>query len=256
METGGREFLEKMWEKAEKQEESEKLAEVIVDGEKRNMVIFFHDLFRGIGIGQIYIGMADVLCISLAITCGLLYLLTQSARSLGISMDMVVFAGSPLLYGCIFLLFWMKDAQSDVYGLQMSCRYTFFHVLAARMFAASLLGMGCNGLYVLVLILRYQADGLRLGAISFSGLTCFSVLLMTGIEKGRHFGWAVAVCIGWMVINLAAFFNFTYAYVELLRRIPVYLFLTVGAVGVVLYFRQLLFMTTLKFRKEYSDASN
>ena len=289
MEARDREFLEKMWSKAEVREESEKLAEAILSREKSMLLIrneepsnvpvkhgvfrakasnktdsaeplsmtaFLKDMFRGIGIGQVYAGMADVLCISFAVTVCLLYLLTQGARSQGVSMDMAVFSGSPLLYGCIFLLFWMKDAQSDVYGLQMSCKYTFFHVLAARMLAASLLGMGCNGLYVLVLILRYQADGLRLGAISFSALACFSVLLMTGIEKGRHFGWAAAVCVGWVSVNLAAFFNFTYAYGELLGRIPVYLFLAVGAGAAILYFRQLLFMTTLTFRKEYTDASN
>lgn len=269
MELQDRQFLEKMWAKVAAKEESEKLAEEIVRGEEStlriaapgnrkrlSMFTFLRDMFLGMGIRQVYAGMTDVICISFTITFCLLYLLMQSTRDFNVSMDMVVFAGSPLLYGCIFLLFWMKDAQSDVYGLQMSCKYTFFHILAARMFAASLLGMGCNGLYVLVLILRYQADGLRLVAISFSSLTCFSVLLLAGIEKGRHFGWAVAVCVGWVSVNLIAFFNFTYAYKDLLGRIPVYLFLVVGAAGTMFYLWQLLFMTTLKFRKEYSDASN
>lgn len=305
MEARDRQFLDKMWSKAEEKEENEKLAETIVcnnmdaaesasgkfghsrfgnskyacrmpelekpqqrtavDSERvfaalaengTGMTGFFRDMFRGIGMRQIYAGMADVLCISFAVTFCVLYLLMQSTRSLGVSMDAAVFGGSPLLYVCLFLLFWVKDAQSGVYGLQMSCKYTFFHILAARMFAASVLGMGCNGLYVLVLILRYQADGLRLGAISFSALACFSVLLMAGIEKGRRFGWAAAVCGGWAAVNLTAFFCFADAYGELLGRIPVYVFLAGGAGCAALYFRQLLFMTTLGFRKEYSDASN
>ncbi len=260
MEIQEREFLEKMWAKAQEKEKNERLAEAIIRREKSvalpSMAIFLRDMFQGIGIRQIYAGMADVLCISYAATFCLLYLLTRGIGSLGISTDMAVFAASPLLYACIFLLFWIKDAQSGVYGLQMTCRYTFFHILAARMLAASLLGMGCNGLYVLVLILRYQADGLRLAAISFSALACFSVLLMAGIEKGKRFGWAAAVCVGWVAANLAAFFNLARAYAELLNHIPVYLFLAWGAGSLALYFRQLLFMTTLGFRKEYSDASN
>lgn len=311
MEERDRQFLEKMWAKAEAKEESRKLAESLVRregdaampakplvrGEKGaimpaealarreedaimsaealvrrreaarraaplesgrcpGMAVFFRDMFRGIGIRQIYGGMADVLCISAAVTGLLLYLLTQSVGGLGISADAAVFCGSPLLYGCIFLLFWMKDAQSDVYGLEMSCKYTFFHLLAARMFAASLLGMGCNGLYVLVLILRYRADGLRLAAVSFSALACFSLLLTAGLEKGKRFGWAAAVCGGWVTVNLTAFFRFPNGYGALLERIPAYLFLAGGAAGTALYLRQLLLMTTLKFRKEYSDAAN
>lgn len=267
MEEWDRQFLEKMWEKAAAKQEIEKLAEAVVRGEEKRAALrkkgeragmagFLRDIFRGIGIRQIYAGMADVLCISFTVTICLLCLLMQSIGVLGIRAEAAAFVGSPLLYGCIFLLFWMKDAQSDVYGLQMSCKYTFFHLLAARMFAASLLGMGCNGLYVLVLFLRYQADGLRLAAISFSALTCFSLLLTVGLEKGRRFGWAAAACGGWAAVNLAVFFQFPEGYGALLQRIPAYLFLAVGAAGTALYLRQLVFITTLKFRKEYSDAAD
>lgn len=276
MEVQDRDFLAGMWAKAETKEENVKLAEKIIREKDMSAefaenikgsgniektghtvtAVFFLEMIRGIGIRQVYAGMADVLCIAFAGTGFLLYLLMRCVTGLGVSMDIAVFCGSPLLYGCIFLLFWIKDKQNAIYGLQMSFKYTFFHVLAVRMLAASLLGMCWNGLYVAVLILRYRVDGLRLLAISFSSLACFSVLLMAGMEKGRHFRWAAAVCVGWVAVNLTALYNFAGIYGELLGRIPVYLFLGAGAAGMLFYFRQLLFMTTLTFRKEYSDASN
>lgn len=261
-------FMDGMWRKAEEKERYGKLAEALVAQDRErpreavkrpghgSMPAFFREMIQEVGLFRLYGGMADVLCISLLIAIAAQYLLMRCAAELGVGMDIVVFCASPILYACIFVLFWIKDAQSGVYELQMSCKYTFFHVLAARMLAASLLGLGFNSLYVLVLLTRFEADGVRLMAISVSSLACFSVLLMAGMEKGKHILVAGAVCAGWVAVNAAALFGFARIYGELLRRIPVYLFWGAGLAGMCLYVRQLYFMTTLTFRKEYSDATD
>lgn len=256
-------FMEGVWEKVREKEKEEKLAEAMlrkISGPSaRGRAVSagnMGNLLRGIVFRQVCEGMADVLFISFVIAVTVLYLLIRCVAELGISADIAVFGAAPILYACIFLLFWARDAQSGIYGLQMSYRYTFFHVLAARMLAASLLGMCFNGVYVLVFFLRYEADALRLMAVSFSSLTVFSVLLMAGIVRGRHVRWAVAVCAGWAAVNAAALSCWPQGYGEALRRIPAGLLLGAGAAALCVYLRQLLYMTTLKFRKEYSDAAN
>lgn len=256
-------FMEGVWEKVQEKEKEERLAEAMLrkaseppSKGRAASVENMGNLIWEIAFRQVCEGMADVLFISFVITVTVMYLLIRCVAELGISMDIAVFGASPILYACIFLLFWARDAQSGLYGLQMSYRYTFFHILAARMLAASLLGMCFNGMYVLVFFLRYEADVLRLMAVSFSSLTFFSVLLMAGIERGRQFRWAVAVCVGWAAVNAAALSCCPQGYGEALRRIPAGLLLGAGAAGLCVYLRQLLYMTTWKFRKEYSDAAN
>lgn len=258
-----KDFMEGMWAKVQEKEKDGRLAEEVLRkaskasaGGHVSLAGNMGSLLWEIGFRQACEGMTDVLFISFTAAAAVMYLLMRCVSELRISADIAVFGASPVLYACIFLLFWIRDAQNGIYELQMSYRYTFFHVLAVRMLAASLLGMCFNGLYVLMFFLRYEADALRLMAVSFSSLTCFSVLLMAGIEKGRHFRWAAAVCAGWTAVNIAALSCNPQGYAEVLRRIPVGLFLGMGAAGMGIYLRQLLYMTTLTFRKEYSDAAN
>ena len=251
-----KQFLEGMWARVEEKEQNEKLAKVWEKKTpRRGVAAFFWDLYRELGPGQLLAGMGDVFCLAFVISLLVLYLLMKCMADLVASADLVVFCASPVLYVCIFLLFWCKDVQNGCYGLHMSYKYTFFHVLAVRMLAASFLGMGGNGLYILVLFLQYKVDVIRLLAVSFSSLTCFSVLLLAGMERGRRVGWAVAVCGIWLVLHVTALLYFPQVYGAFLGWIPVYVFLATGLCSLWLYLRQLQYLTTLLFRKEYSDAT-
>ena len=138
----------------------------------------------------------------------------------------------------------------------MSYKYTFLHLMTARMFSNSLIGIGLNLIYAAVLSVRYSADFLRLAATAFASLMIFSLLLAMGIERGKKTGWGAAAGAGWILANLV-FFQMSAAWYErLMEGIPVLLFAVVGAVAAVVHVRQLLVMTGQPFRKEYADAAS
>ena len=63
-----KEFLEDMWKKAEEKEQNMRLAEELTKTPPNTGVnSFLWDLFRGIGFGQLYAGMGDILTVSFCI---------------------------------------------------------------------------------------------------------------------------------------------------------------------------------------------
>ncbi|MBD5479396.1 MAG: hypothetical protein HDR14_08920 [Lachnospiraceae bacterium] len=251
------EFLAGVWKKAEEKEQAARAAKVLLsETAKPDFAGFMKDTFVNIGVKQLYAGMADVISIAFVITVLFVYLLVQVMLNKGESIYAAAFCSAPLLYAGIFALTWMKERGSGCYELQMSCKYTFFHVLAARMLGECFLGFVFNGMYAFALALRYQVDGIRLFAVSFSSLMLFSLLFAAGLLWGRGIRSALCCCGGWFLINFLFLFFIPAIYGRLLQELPVLLFIGVGVCGMCLHIRQLMSITAPSFRKEYTNAAN
>ena len=163
------EFMAGVWEKAEEKEQAVRAAKMLLsETAKPDFAGFMKDTFVNIGVKQLYAGMADVISIAFVISVLSVYLLVQVMLDKGESIYAAAFCSAPLLYAGIFALSLMKERGSSSYELQMSFKYTFFHVLAARMLGECFLGFVFNGMYAFALALRYQVDGIRLFAVSLS----------------------------------------------------------------------------------------
>ena len=92
------EFLETMWEKAERKEENLKLA-----GELSRMPVqegldsFLWDMFCGIGIRQLYAHMTDILLLSFSLTVLLFYIGLKVVGVGSVTASGAVFAAAPVL---------------------------------------------------------------------------------------------------------------------------------------------------------------
>lgn len=254
----GREaFLEGMWKKAAEKEQMRRAAECLLEETaKPDFTGFLRNMFVGIGFRQLYAGMAGVISIAFVITILTAYLLLQVMLQMGESVYTAAFLSAPLLYAGIFSLSWLKEKGSGCYELQMSYKYTFWHVMAARMLGECLTGLVFDGVYAAVLALGYRADGIRLFAVSFSSLMLFALLAAAGILWGRRIGGMVCVCTGWFLANAAFLLFVPSVYGKLLEELPVLLFMGVGLSGMCVYVRQLISMTAPAFRKEYANAAN
>lgn len=252
-----KEFLEAMWKKAEEKEQNMRLAEELTKTPlNKGVNSFLWDLFQGIGLGQLYAGMGDILSVSFCIAAAFMYIGLRIVGAGLASACSIVFTAAPVLYASVFYLSLVKERQNQTYEQLMSYKYTFLHLMTARMFSNSLIGIGLNLIYAAVLSVRYSADFLRLAATAFASLMIFSLLLAMGIERGKKTGWGAAAGAGWILANLV-FFQMSAAWYErLMEGIPVLLFAVVGAVAAVVHVRQLLVMTGQPFRKEYADAAS
>lgn len=257
MKQNAQEFLEAMWKKAERKEENLRLAEELSRmPEKQGVESFLWDIFCGIGVRQMFAGMADILLVSFCIAVLFLFFCLRMVGVGWITAYGAVFTSAPALYAAVFYLSIVKERQNETYDQLMSCKYTFFHLMTARMFFSSLLGLGCNLVYVLILGMECQADIPRLLAAAFASLMFFSLLLVLGIEKGRRIGWGVAVSGSWIVGNLLLLGTVSNWYMKMLEKVPTLLLAAAGIVAAVAYIRHLSALCGQTFRKEYTNAAN
>lgn len=250
-------LLESIFKRAEEKEKILCVAEQLLsETSEPDFTGFIKSVFVGIGLKQLYAGMAGIISVSFAAAALLAYLVLHIMLHIGEGVYAAAFFSAPLLYVGIFLLSWLKERESGSFELQMSCKYTFFHVLAARMLGECLLGFVFNGVYALALALRYKADGIRLIAVSFSSLMVFSLLFAGGLLLGRKIRGAAGGCAIWFLANLGILFTYPTVYGRFLQGLPVFLFIAMGICGIFLHVRQLMSLTAPKFRKEYANAAN
>ncbi len=182
-----KEFLDAMWKKAEEKEQNMRLAEELTKTPlNKGVNSFLWDLFQGIGLGQLYAGMGDILSVSFCIAAAFMYIGLRIVGAGLASACSIVFTAAPVLYASVFYLSLVKERQNQTYEQLMSYKYTFLHLMTARMFSNSLIGIGLNLIYAAVLSVRYSADFLRLAATAFASLMIFSLLLAMGIEQGEE----------------------------------------------------------------------
>lgn len=257
MKQNDQKFLEEIWKKTERKEENLRLAEELIRMPKKQGVeSFLWDIFCGIGVRQMFAGLADILLVSFCIAVLFLFFCLKMVGAGWITTYGAVFTSAPALYAAVFYLSLIKERQNETYDQLMCCKFTFFHLMTARMFFCSLLGLGCNLVYVVILGMEYQADIPRLLAVAFASLMLFSLLLVLGIEKGRRIGWGAAVSGSWIVGNLLLLVNVSDWYMKMLEKVPTLLLTAGGIVAAVVYIRHLSVLCGQTFRKEYTNAAN
>lgn len=251
------EFLKSMWEKAERKEENLKLAgELSRMSGQEGLDSFLWDMFCGIGIRQLYAHMTDILLLSFSLTVLFFYIGLKVVGIGSVTASGAVFAVAPVLYAAIFYLSLVKEKQNRTYEQLMSCKYTFFHLMAVRMFFNSLIGLGLNLGYAVILAVRFRADIPRLLATAFASLMIFSLLLVLGIERGKKIAWGAAVSSVWIIGNLLLMEIAADWYPALLEQAPVVLLAAAGMAAAFIYIRHLLLLCGQTFRKEYTNAAN
>lgn len=254
-----KDFLDGMWDKVRVKQADMQLCQAVEEdlatGSKTDMMSFIRDAYSGIGIRQLLFGMSDCLVVVLFITLIIFYVCYHVAGNSIDTIYSIAFLSAPCLYGFFFLLGWQKEKQSNSYGVLMSCKYTFFHVLAARMLLAGVAGVGFNLAYLLLLIVKYPVELPRLIVISFTSLMLFSMLFAAAIQKGKNIRNALIVVGVWMALNLIAAFNMPALYQGFLMHIPLLALFMAGAAAMLFWMYGLYHMTTLSFRKkEYINA--
>ena len=249
---GNDDFMKNVWERVAEKEAANDIYRALQLKETANEGFFY--LLRSLGPEGLMFGMWDVLAVAFFAALLLVFIPLIFMGNRAENINAIAFMSAPFFYGLVFFFGLLKERQCRTYILEMSCKYTFFHVLSARMLFCSLLGMVFNFAYVLVLALRYDGNYVRLFALSFSALMLFSLLLSLGLEWGKSFLWAGLVGGLWIVLNLMGMLWMRDSYEALLLRLPLWALAAVGMGAAVVYGYELRCLIARQFRRGYLDA--
>ena len=192
--------------------------------EQETVRSFLKNMTRSLGFRNIFRGTLDsallTLTVCLLVGGGSLYALLEAPNGPALAAG-AAFALSPLMLLVLFALLTWKGRTDSLYAIQMTCKYTLHHLTAYRVFAASLLNIGFNGIYVLLLHRFLQISFFSILCISLSALFLFALLLIrTILHTPSAFG-VLGLCAGWLAVNGGLFWAIPAAYGAFLQAVPV-----------------------------------
>ena len=192
--------------------------------EQETVRSFLKNMTRSLGFRNIFRGTLDsallTLTVCLLVGGGSLYALLEAPNGPALAAG-AAFALSPLMLLVLFSLLTWKGRTDSLYAIQMTCKYTLHHLTAYRVFAASLLNIGFNGIYVLLLHRFLQISFFSILCISLSALFLFALLLIRIILHTPSAFGVLGLCAGWLAVNGGLFWAIPEAYRAFLQAVPV-----------------------------------
>ena len=247
-------MIEGVWQKVAEKERNIELANGL---DRRNETDLFYvakDFLSRMGFKRLLDGMADVITVSMLISIIIFICIYRLIGRNPESIYSLVFIFSPILYASVFILSYIKEVQTNTFKLQMSCRYTFYHVLIFRMTINSGLAIVFNLFYICTLNSKFEINLLKALALSFSSLMLFSVLLLKVLRHRRKVLGFSATSAIWFGINYWAFNSMRGLYMQMIDQIPLGVLLLAIFIFIILYYKELKSMLTMSYKRRYMNA--
>lgn len=247
-------FIEGVWKKVEEREKSIYILGGLERKNESNMLLVAKEFLGRMGIKGLFYGMADVIAVSMVISvCVFIGIFVY----LGFDSQYVysmLFIFSPTLYASIFCLSYMKETQINTINIQMSCRYTFFHVLIFRMLLNSGLAIVFNLIYIFTLNQWFDMNPVKALALSFSSLMLFSLMLTKSMRRRNRVSGFVWVNVVWFGTNILAFQGLRNLYMRFVNQIPVSVLVFTTFIFGAFYYKELKKMISINYKRRYINA--
>lgn len=250
-------FLNGVWAKIEEKEENRKILEFISEDlsvSEKQSEIRMAKIFSRLGLSGIFGGMCDVIVVSFALTICICFFLWRAVCATPDLLYVQAFLGAPVLYTAMMALTFIKENQMNTYEIQMSCKYTFCHLIAFRMLIGGSLSLIFNLVHMVFLWQQFDVQLIRLLALSFSSVLIFACLLLAGMiyfKKQKLFFVFPGI---WMLFNLGISLGFFDAYAGFVERIPVLVLGGIVLLGAVLMGVGTARLIKIDFRKGYAGC--
>lgn len=230
------EYLSDMWKKIEEKERAGQIIDYIDTLPKKiNLKKFIFFLFREIGILNLFRNMRDIILISYAVTFLVMYGSTQYVSGRAEEIYGLAFLISPILYGCIFTLSCLKEKQRNTLAIQMSCKYTFWHIITLRMAAISILSLAINYIYVWGLASIYPVSFSRLLVLTFTAQVLFAAMMAGTLFITGRFTGILAVPGIWYLLNGILYNGIRGLYIRFLEGTSLLIFCFISMSALILY---------------------
>lgn len=249
-----RKFIEDVWQKVEERERNVEILNALERKNESNMLLVAKEFLSGIGMKGLLYGIADVIAVSMVISICIfagIYIYLGFDSQYVYSM---IFIFSPTLYTSIFCLSYVKEIQTNTFNVQMSCRYTFFHVLVFRMLLNSGLAIVFNLIYIFTLSSQFNISPLKALALSFSSLMLFSVLLLKTLGRRNKISAFTGMNAVWFGANLLVFHGMKDLYMRFIDQIPLSVLVFAALIFVAFYYTELKKMLSMNYKRRYINA--
>lgn len=247
-------LIDGVWKRIEEKERDLKILNGLERKKKSNLLPMSKEFFRRVGIKGLFYGIADVIAVSMVIS---ICIFVGVYIYLGFDSQYVysmIFIFSPTLYASIFCLSYVKETQINTINVQMSCRYTFFHVLIFRMFLNSGLSILFNLIYICTLDRRFDLNPVKALALSFSSLMLFSVMLAKSLGSRNKILGFILVSAVWFGTNILIFHGSKDLYMRFIDQIPLSVLVIATFLFGCFYYKELKKIISVSHKRRYINA--
>lgn len=203
---------------------------------------FIKNMTKNLGIEKILHGMYSVFFICFLIMAVIYSVLSYQIRNIPNAENFVylsAFSTSPLLFSLLSLLSYVKEKSSDTFLIKMTCKYTFFHLMAYRMFVFSLLSVITNSFYIVFSAVKLQISVISVLSISLSALFVYSACLVLCLIRFSSVKAPVLLSVLWCLILLSFFVFQTKIFINIIKAVPVVIWVIIAVVSAVVYLKHL-----------------
>lgn len=238
-------------------EQIEKSVGIICENgiKKRETVFsFIKNMTLNLGLKNIFYGFYDVMFISILVTCAAYLLFLFSINNLPGAEEKIYifsFTFAPFMFALLFFLNFAKEKSADTFIIKMTCKYSFFYLLAYRMFVFSLLSVVVNSLYILVFFSDFKISFVTIISLSLSALFVYSLLLIAMLIKFSTVKPAIGLSALWIFADAVFYVCFKEFFAEILKAVPLFVWMIIVVGASILYFNFLPKLIS-KRRNEYA----
>lgn len=247
-------LIDGVWKRIEERERDLKILNGLERKNESNLILVAQEFLGRMGIKGLLYGIIDVIAVSMVIS---ICIFVGVYIYLGFDSQYVysmIFIFSPTLYASIFCLSYVKETQINTINVQMSCRYTFLHVLIFRMLLNSGFAILFNLFYICTLDRRFEMNLVKALALSFSSLMLFSVMLVKSLGSRNKFLGFVRVSAAWFGTNILIFHGVKDLYMKFIDQIPMSVLIFAIFVFGSFYYKELEKIISLNRKRRYINA--
>lgn len=223
--------------------------------EKKDTIFsFLKNMTLNLGIKNIFYGVYDVMIISLLVTGAVYFAFFFWVNNLPNAEEKIYlfsFTFAPFMFALLFFLNFAKERSSDTFIIKMTCKYSFLHLLAYRMFVFSLLSVAANSIYILVLFSDFKISFVTVISLSLSALFVYSLLLIAMLIKFPTVKPVIALSVLWIAADIFLYVYSKEFLMGLLKSVPLFVWMIIVAGAAILYFTALPKLIS-KRRNEYA----
>lgn len=190
--------------------------------DRENVFIFLYRLYREIGFFDVMHGMEKIMVLLIAAyVLGILCLAGDvMASAADLYLSVILF--SPLVFQLLLCLFLLGEAEQGVYEIELSCKYTMYHLLILRMGIAGLFSAAVNGMALVFYGILQNFGGELILRLAFLAVSTFLVyftvyvqLILKSVRIQHQISLYFAWCAAAVLIRLCMPGVFAYLAMEL-----------------------------------------
>lgn len=191
---------------------------------REGILVYLGRLYRHIGLGFLMHGMRELFLLVIAAYGFGICCYDKLSQTLANQSHLFIILFSPLVFQLILFLSVLGEREQNTYEVEMTCKYTVYHVLALRMFLVSGFSILLNAIFCTALFWENGMTVLvRMIFLSATALFAYSLLYVSLLTKSARLIYQVLLYGAWLVGNVLFRLLLPMLYEYIVWQLPVVL---------------------------------